>query len=328
MAVKYKIQYKSVNDIDYVCDISNNDYDGEPIILDGSVEYGMNAVDTLDNPIRAKYLTITVTATLDQDLEDLLTQGERYWRVEFYRDSNKIFFGYLTSEQSPQSFVTDSWDLTLDALDPLAFLEDLAYVDNTGSEYNGDERLGRIVANCLKRGFQDSSDEFNILAYIPYDYRIRTGVSTYTEYDSGLFMTACTISQDEFIDEDSDEVKSCQEVLTDILTALQLTVTQIDGNKWLITHFLYDTSGIESKYIEWFDSDWIGGGPGLKPSAFSSVEIKTDDVSNDSTDIIHVNENQQYYFNYLLGKKVIDFEYKYKDSLIVNAELDGGTAGS
>lgn len=329
MAVKYKIQYKSVNNDDYVCDISNPSYLGIPIELDGSVEYGMNAVDTLDNPIRAKYLTITVTATLDRDLEELLTQGERYWRVELYRNGNKIFFGYLTSEQSPQSFVSDSWDLTFDALDPMAFLEDLAYVDNTGSEYNGDERLGRVVANCLKRGFEDSNEEFNILAYIPYDFRIKTGVSpsTWTEYDSGLFMTSVTLSQDGFIDQDSDEVKSCLEVLTDVLKSLQLTITQINGDKWLITHYLYDTSSLESKYVEWYDSDWINIPAGTKPSAFNAIEIKTDSVDNDITDIIHINQNQQYYFNYALGKKVIDHKYEYKSSLLDNFELDGGTAG-
>lgn len=326
MAVKYRIQYTSVDGVDYTCDISNPSYAGSVIELDGSVEYGLNPVDTLDHPIRSKYLRITVTATTSQDLEDLLTSGERYWRIEFYRGVNKIFFGYLSSEQAAQSFVQDSWDLTLDALDPLAFLEDLAYVDNTGTEYNGDERLGRIVANCLKRGFEATSEEFDILAYIPYDFRTRLTSSTYTEYTAGLFMTSVTIDQDEFIDVDTDEVLSCKEVLERVLGSLNLTITQIDGDKWLIQHFLYDGSGIASKYIEYYDSDWLTT-VGTPTSPYSTVNIKTDDISNSVSDVIHINENQQYFFNYALGKKVVDFEYKYKTSLLDNPELDGGTAG-
>lgn len=326
MAVKYRIQYTSVDGVDYTCDISNPAYAGSPIILDGRVEYGLNPLDSLDNPIRSKYLRITMTATLDRDLEELLTQGERYWRVEFYKGVEKKFFGYLTSDQSPQSFTADSWDLTVDALDPMAFLEDLAYVDNTGTEYNGDERLGRIIANCLKRGFEDSSEEFDILAYIPYDFRTRLTTITYTEYTSGLFMTSLTISQDDFIDEESGEVKSCKEVLEDVLSSLDLAIIQIDGDKWLIHHYMYDGSGIDSKYIEYYDSDWITT-VGTPTNPYSTVEIKTDDVSNAETDVIHVNENQQYYYNYLLGKQVYDFKYSYKDSLLGNPELDGGTAG-
>lgn len=326
MAVKYRIQYTSVDGVDYTCDISNPAYVGSPIILDGRVEYGLNPLDSLDNPIRSKYLRITMTATLDRDLEELLTQGERYWRVEFYRDVDKIFFGYLTSDQSPQSFTADSWDLTVDALDPMAFLEDLAYVDNTGTEYNGYEAVGRVIANCLKRGFKDSSEEFDILAYVPYDFRIKTGLATYTEYTSGLFMTNAEMYQDIFIDEESGEVKSCKEILEGVLKSLQLTITQIDGDKWLIHHYLYDVSSIDSKYIEYYDSDWLIS-VGTPTSPYSTVEIKTDDISNAVTDIIHVNENQQYYFNYALGKISVDNEFLYKESLLQNPDLDGATTG-
>ncbi|MGB2525700.1 hypothetical protein [Flagellimonas sp. SN16] len=326
MAVKYRIDYTSVNDVEYRCDISNPDYSGDIIELEGNVIYGLNNVDSLSHPIRSKYLNINVTATLAQPLEDLLTQGERYWRVELYRDSNKIFFGYLTSESSPQSFVEDKWTLSVDALDPLAFLEDLAYVDNAGSEYNGDERLGRVIANCLKRGFEDSSERFNILGYIPYDFRTRIDSVTYNEYTSGTFMTAVTLSQDDFIDEDSDEVLSCQEVLQKVLESLQLTITQINGDTWLISHYLYDVSGIASKYIEHYDSDWITTA-GAVTSPWTVAEIKTDSTTNDPDDIMHCNENQQYYYNYALGKKVIDHKYSYKSTLLDNAELDGGTVG-
>lgn len=326
MAVKYRIDYTSVNDVEYRCDISNPSYSGDIVELEGNVIYGLNSVDSLSHPIRSKYLNINVTATLDQPLEDLLTQGERYWRVEFYRDSNKIFFGYITSEQSPQSFVEDKWTLSIDALDPLAFLEDLAYVDNTGSEYNGDERLGRVVANCLKRGFEDSSEEFNILAYIPYDFRTRITAGTYNEYTSGTFMTAVTLSQDDFIDGDSDEVLSCQEVLQKVLESLQLTITQINGDTWLISHYLYDVSGIASKYIEHYDSDWIVTA-GSYASPWTLVEIKTDSTTNNPDDVMHCNENQQYYYNYALGKMVVNHQYKYKSSLLTNPEFDGGTTG-
>lgn len=326
MAVKYRIQYTSVDGVDYTCDISNPSYAGSVIELDGSVEYGLNPVETLDHPIRSKYLRITVTATTSQDLEDLLTSGERYWRVEFYRDVNKIFFGYLTSDKSPQSFVQDSWDLTLDALDPLAFLEDLAYVDNLGANFNGYDQFAYIIANCLKRGFESTSEEFNILAYVPYDYRVRTATATYTEYTSGRLLKLCGINQDDFIDTDTDEVLSCKEVLEKVLSSLQLTITQINGDTWLLMHYYRFVSDLSSTYIEYFDSDGddLAGTP---PDPFDQTLIYTDVGTRAQTDVVHANENQQYYFNYPLGKFVSNFEYKYKNSLLDNPDMDGGTTG-
>lgn len=326
MAVKYRIQYTSVDGVDYTCDISNPSYAGSVIELDGSVEYGLNPVETLDHPIRSKYLRITVTATTSQDLEDLLTSGERYWRVEFYRDVNKIFFGYLTSDKSPQSFVQDSWDLTLDALDPLAFLEDLAYVDNLGANFNGYDQLAYIIANCLKRGFESTSEEFNILAYVPYDYRTRLTATTYTEYTSGNFIKLCGINQDDFIDSDTDEVLSCQDVLDKVLSSLQLTITQINGDTWLLMHYYFLSNSLASTYINYLDSDGdtLAGTP---PNPFSNQIIYTDTVAGASTRVIHINENQQYYFNYPLSKVVINHEFNLRQSLLDNPTFDGGTTG-
>lgn len=326
MAVKYRLDYTSVNNVDYRCDISTPSYSGSIIELEGNVIYGLNSVDSLSHPIRSKYLDLEIRADLTQPLTDLFTQGERYWRVELYRDGNKIFFGYLTSEQAPQSFVEDTWILSLKALDPLAFLEDLAYVDASGTEYNGYERVGRVIANCLKRGFQSATERFNILAYVPYDFRMQTDFTVYDEQTGGVFMTTAQIWQDNFIDENSDEVLSCQEVLEKVLKSLQLTITQINGDTWLVSHYLYDVSGIESKYIEHYDSDWIVSA-GAYTSPWGNVEIKTDSQTTLPTDVIHCNENQQYHYNYPLAKKTIDSKYDYRDSILPNPDLDGGTAG-
>lgn len=326
MAVKYRIQYTSVDGVDYTCDISNPSYAGSVIELDGRVEYGLNPVDTLDHPIRSKYLRITVTATTSQDLEDLLTSGERYWRVEFYRDVDKIFFGYLTSDKSPQSFAQDSWDLTLDALDPLAFLEDLAYVDNLGANFNGYDQFAYIIANCLKRGFESTSEEFNILAYVPYDYRTRLSPTTYTEYTSGNFIKLCGINQDDFIDTDTDEVLSCKEVLEKVLSSLQLTLIQINGDTWFLCHYLFFSNSLTSTYINYLDSDGdtLAGTP---PNPFDDTLVFTDAGTRAQTDIVHINENQQYYFNYPLSKTVVNHEFSLRASLLDNPTMDGGTTG-
>lgn len=326
MGVKYRIEYTSVNDIDYTCDISNPDYSGSVITLDGNVEYGMNSVDGLQHPIRSKYLRIRTTATLAQPLDDLLTNGDRYWRVEFYRDVDKIFFGYLSTEDTPQSFVTDSWELELNALDPMAYLQDLGYVDNTGATYQGYERLGAIIANCLKRGFADSSEEFNFLAYVNYDFRTRNVDLSYTNYTSGLFMRLAEMSQDGFVDTNSGEAQSCQEVLEKVLNSLQLTITQINGDTWLLQHWLFDQSGISSTYIDYYDSDY-GSSVGTPEDPFNDVVLKTQSVLTTDSDVIHANANQQYYFKIPITKLVIDHQYDYKETLIENATLDGGTDG-
>lgn len=321
MAVKYRIEYTSVNGDDYVCDISNPDYTDPVINIDGKVVYALNSVEDHSYPIRSKVLNLTLIATLAEPLEDLLTQPERYWRVELFQNTNKIFFGYLTSENTPNDFTKDTWEIELDALDPLAFLEDLSYVDLAGAKYNGEEQLAKIIANCLKRGFEDQTEAFNILSYEYYDYQTST-----TQYTGGRLLKDTTIFQDAFIDEDSGESEGCLDVLKKVLNGLQLTVTQINGDTWLLEHYLFSRLLVTPPYINSYDKDG-NDITDLPEVPFSPLQIKTDSISLAPTDILHAKENQTFYYKRGYDKLVVDNEYVYRTTLLDNPTFDGGVNG-
>ena len=330
MAERYNIQYDDVIGNGFEISIYNSTYAGASTSLNGSAIYGMNALDSMTDPVRSKYLKLNLLANETNTLSDLLDAEEREWSVTLSRDSSIIFFGYLTSEGVTQSYVTMERFVSFDVLDPLAFLEDLAYTDNSGNSYEGHDELAHIIAKCLQRGFEPTptSAWFNqIKAWVPYDSWFRPIGAASTPYSGGDFLKQHTLDQSQWIDEDSgDETKSCLEVLKEVLFSLNLVISQINGDSWIIYHYLYDMSAIDSKYISYYDYD----GDTITPftlNPFSTEEILTDSVINQGA-LVHCNENQSYLYKRGLKKLVLEQEFVYEKDIIENWEFDGGTTGS
>lgn len=325
MAVKYRVEYTSVNDVDYTIDISDTDYSGDVINIVGTCSYGLNSGEDLSYPLRSKYLRLSLLATEEQDLDDLFATNERKWKVELYRGASRVFYGYLSSEGATQSFVSQERMIDFDVLDPMAFLEDLSYVDFDGTPFTGKERIIKIIANCLKRAFAIETQAFNIVVYCNYDHQIfNTGTLTNTEYTAGNFINDVEIPQENFYDEESEEFKSCQDVLIGILSDLHLTITQVDGNKWLIGHYLYDNTTIDEDYVRYYNREGTELVATLSGTTFGETVLKTDSTANDVDDVIHANENQSYFYKRGLKKISVDYQQEYKQELTLNSALNGG----
>jgi len=326
MAIKYRVEYTSVNGIEYRIDISSENYIGSVVDITGSAVYGMNSVDSLLYPIRSKFLRLSLLANTEQPLDDLFASNEREWKVEFYRENNKKFFGYLSSEGATQSFVTEERFVDFDALDPLGYLQDLAYVQTNGLPYTGVRQFIQTIAGALKRGFEDENDAFNIVSYINIDYRIRDyGTSGFTNFETGRLPKDVTISQDNFKDFESGEAVSCQKVILDLLGDLHLNISQINGNTWVIGHCMYDNLTMDAMYINSFDKDGNDIAD-ISLNVFNNVGILQDAPGN-RNNVLHANENQSYYYKRALQKVSVDYEFRYKESLTLNPNFDGGITG-
>lgn len=326
MAKKYQIEWSGVDGTEYTVEIHSDSFVGSSTDVVGSAVFGQNTLTEIDEPIRSKYLRLSLYATAADDFEDLILANEREYSVIFKRGSDTLFFGYLTSEGVIQSYRTMERYIEFDVLDPLAFLEDLAYVDSSGLTYEGDEQTARIIAKCLQRAFNIVDTPFNISTYIPYDYRtINISTGTTTDYTAGRFIKDTVINQDQWIDTDSGEVVSCMEILKELLSSLQLCITQINGDTWLIYHYFHDMSGIDAKYINDLDSDGDDiADLGLAP--FSTEPLITDNV-NATTELIHCNENQQYEFIRGLQELTLDHEFRFSENIIKNKDFEGGVTG-
>ncbi|HUS89831.1 MAG TPA: hypothetical protein VMW91_10825, partial [Desulfosporosinus sp.] len=327
MAERYNIQYDDVIGNGFEISIYNSTYAGASTSLNGSAIYGMNALDSMTDPVRSKYLKLNLLANETNTLSDLITAEEREWSVTLERNSQLIFFGYLTSEGVTQSYVTAERFISFDVLDPIAFLEDLAYTDNSGTPYTGTDQLAQIIAKCLQRGFEPTPTSAwftQIKAYVPYDYRtheIDTGNTP--SYTAGDFLKNIVLDQDQYIDQDG-EIKSCLEVLKEILSAFSLFIMQHEGS-WVIANYLYTASSMDSKYISYYDEDG-GTITSFSITPFNTIEIVTDSVANQGQ-FIHCNENQSYFYKRGLQKLLVEHQYRFRESILENSTFDGGVTG-
>lgn len=321
MALKYFFEHYSVDDKLYRCEISSDSYIGSSVEIEGNITNGLNKTEGVTYAIKSKYARLELLATSIENLEDLFNDEERYWSVKLYQDSALYFFGYLTSEGSYQDFVRDKWKVTLEALSPIAYLQELAYVDGVGANYEGRDTLIKIISNALKRGFTNSGDEFDILTYCPLGYK----QINLPLVDNGNFLSEVSLNQDIWVDLDSGEASDCQTVLFDLLDSLGLSIAQIEGNTWLIYDSLYDLRTIDSKYINKFDSDGIQIVDDLT-NRFAINTIKSDSPTISDLDLMHVNENQTYTYRRTVSSVAVDFQYIASPQFIENPELIGGTS--
>lgn len=327
MAVKYRSQYIGVDNVPYRLDISSDAHLGLSIPIEGSAVLGLNSVEDISYPLRSKFLRISLLATMENDLNDLFASNEREWKVELFQDLKKIFFGYLSSEGATQSFVTKERIVDFDVLDPIAYLQDLSYVDLNGTRFEDNAQVGQIIARCLRRGFESQSDAFNIHTYCNLDYQIQDyNNGNDINFTGGRFIKDVTIPQDNFYDNESLEPVSCQTVLIELLSDLGLTVTQVNGATWVIGHYLYDNTTMDAKYINSLDKDGndIDNIDGV---FYPQIEIKTDGLNVLKNDIIHANENQSYSYKRGLQKLVLDYRQKYKREITINSQLNTDDPG-
>lgn len=325
MAVKYKSTYTNCIDETYKVDIALDSYVGSVIELTGKAVLGLTSMEDLSYPIRSKYLKLSLLASAAIDLDDLMNAEEREYSVSFYKGTDLIFFGYLTSEGASKDWISkDTW-IDFDVLDPIAFLEDLAYVDGSGEAYEGEEQLAIIIAQCLKRGFEDSADAFEIKDYSFYDYKALDDSLSTIDYATGRFLKDVTIDQGQWVDDESGESVSCQKVLLEVLDSLQLCISQI-GGVWVLRHYLYDIADVTSGYINDYDEDG-NDTTEITVDLPGTVEIKVHSSSVTDSEVIHVNEDQNYQYIRGLQKLATTYEYRYKKQLILNGTFDGGVNG-
>ena len=325
--IKYKVSYDDYEGVLHEAEISSHNYLSTTVNeVEGTIIYGSNSLNSLDDPIRSKRLQIELLATENDSFEDLIESDEREWQVVYKRDGVVIFLGFLTSENVIQSFAVKERYISFDVIDPLAFLSDLAYVDNsTGSNFTGQEQIAKIIANCLRRCFPDGFTYFNIIDFVPYDYKSITPALLETTYVTGRFLKDTTFDQSQFIDSDTLVVTDCMTVLSRTLRSLSLCVTQINGSVWAIYPFLYDITTIDPLYVNSYDA--FGNDItelGLMP--FGTETIYSDNASYVSG-LVHCNQNQQYSYVRGVEKLSVDYEFITKNQLLENPEFNGGVNG-
>lgn len=219
----YFMQYNDTENIRYEVTISKKNYDGVAQLLGGKATLSKGSIENHLDPIIGTSLELELEATTTLDLESLYSDDERTFRVVFKRNNVITFIGYLKPDGVFQSFVTDFWIVNLSCVDGLGFLEDLAFVEETGKQFVGLQSGKDILYYALKR--TGLSLPLNIAVNVYYD-----GLTPSDTLDP---LTQMYVSTARFIKDDNDTIMNCKEVISSILKLFNASVTQHNG-EWYV----------------------------------------------------------------------------------------------
>ena len=244
MALKYYFEFNDVKNIGHRAEIYNDDYTGEPVEIVGRLSLSKAETEDTLEAIRGTGLSLELEANTLLSFDDIYTSDERLYSVKYLRDSELIYYGWISPSDIFESYVNDVWNISLDCIDGLGYLENLSYVDNaTGLPFDGKQTGLEIIVNCLKR--TGLSQKINTSIDVRYE-----GLSTSLD---ALNETYFNVNR--FIKDDGATFMDCEEVMRSVLEIFAMSITQRNG-EW----FIYKSNtfvGSTSKNFFSYDSDGV-----------------------------------------------------------------------
>ena len=236
-ATKYQVAFYDFYDQTVYAYLKKRDYIGVVTTLKaGDQNPPMIVPETGDDllfyPINGTYISLKILEESFALLSELYTNDAREWLVELEIDGNPYWSGYLLPGEYSTPYNDVNHIIEIKAADQLGYLRNVKY---------------------------DSMDEWDIhtpmemlekiLVHTDLDLNLREAVNLYednmddTVADSPL--DQCWLDQGNYIeDEDTGEMKSCYDVLYDLLFKFTAIIRQVNG-EW---HIWRPTEALEGNY--------------------------------------------------------------------------------
>lgn len=307
MATKYRISYKNAEGEQFDCFISNDDYSDEIIFVQGYCIYEMVKVESHFDVLRGSGLQIILEGNPNLTFEEFFTSAANDWKVELIRDSKTIFVGLLDQDGFFEDYVSDRWEITLNATGPLGLLKDLSFVDENGLPFRGQMLNLDVVRRCLSRV---GIDLRNIVVSVNTRY---FGLAN--DLDP-LANTICNAER--FYKDDGETIMSCKEVLESVLFAYAAVICQYEGDWHIFSAPELPTVG--SRYTFTYKA----GGPLLASfiSKVNTTPVKMPLGSKRGGFYPHwCNDNQQRLIEPAKASFRLSYKYGFVNSLIQNEYL-------
>ena len=221
--VKYWLTYKGIEGDTYLLEILDSDFEGQKTEIHGYVAHNYASRKDLMQSIISSSLDITLEADEDLTLQDLYTEEESKFKIRLKRNDQTIFYGILKPDGIWEDFVSNRWEISMDAMDGLSIIKELSFVKDDGTFYIGKITQFDAVKQCLKRiGYELP---VNISADLPvYD--------GFTGSDS--ILKSVKMNADRFYqDAQKNNIMDCEAVLKSILEPYNATVIQMNGEWWI-----------------------------------------------------------------------------------------------
>jgi hypothetical protein len=303
----YFLEYLDVNNVQYNINIYKNGYTGDSSLIGGYaiLEYG-GVNNNLEN-IRGNGLTLNLEASLDLTLEDLYTEDENTFTIELIRGGSLLFSGFIKPDGIFQDFVNDKWEITLECVDGLGVLENLAFVKEDGFPFIGKLSALEIINNCLRRS--KILLKLNTSVNIYYE-----GLTPSDELDP---FNEIYMSVSRFVKDDEKTIMDCAEVLKSVLLLFNAVISQRNG-QWYIyrPNEIYNNSTV--KFRKYLQSEG-----GLFYSNIEELDLSFNLGSHINNKYPHhCNANQRIGIKGSVSAYRINYKYGFLKGLISNTNLN------
>ena len=221
--VKYYLTYKGIEGDVYLFEIYEEGFSGEPTEIHGYVNHNYASRKDLVQPTIASSLDISLEADENLTLQDLYTEEESKFKCSLKRNEQTIFYGILKPDGIWEDFVSNRWEISMDAMDGLSILKDLSFVKDDGKFYSGKITQFDAVKQCLKRiGYE-----------LPIN--ISTDLPVYDGFSgTDTILKSVLMNADRFYQEKkTNQIMDCEAVLKSVLEPYSATVLQMNGEWWI-----------------------------------------------------------------------------------------------
>lgn len=221
--VKYYLTYKGIEGDVYLFEIYEEGFSGQPTEIHGYVNHNYASRKDLVQPTIASSLDISLEADENLTLQDLYTEEESKFKCSLKRNEQTIFYGILKPDGIWEDFVSNRWEISMDAMDGLSILKDLSFVKDDGRFYSGKITQFEAVRQCLKRiGYE-----------LPIN--ISTDLPVYDGFSgTDTILKSVLMNADRFYQEKkTNQIMDCEAVLKSVLEPYSATVVQMNGEWWI-----------------------------------------------------------------------------------------------
>lgn len=250
----YRLEFSDVQNRDLRLDILKKDYSGGVDILTGTdrpvVLGSLNNDEDKFSPIRGQRLIISLVADGVFSLDSIYSEADDAFMVEFYRDEEIVFIGFLVQDDCREDYQDAPYVVTLEAVDGLGLLKDIPLVNHAGNKFDGKENIAGYLLGALKQTGLD----------IP--------IRMYFNLVEESFGEGWHAFQETFVDAETwkkndTEFMSCYEVLEKIMISCGCILFQAHG-RWNVVR----VKELQKETLQWrqISSQGVSNGTETAPA--------------------------------------------------------------
>lgn len=243
---KYRMRHYDADGNAHRVMIGELNYTGETIGIAGTVNLKYQERKDINDPIISLSLSMSLEANTSLSLTDLYSEKEQNFKVQYYRNAELLFVGFIKPDGVYEDWVSDRWVLDIDCIDSLSTLKNMGFLNEMKSRFFGKLSILECIKYGLKRGGLDLPINVNVpLSYIGY---------TGEEILGDVYVNSDRFYQ-EAESNTNKEVMDCDDVIRSLLNVLKATMIQMNGEWWIFrakdladnnTFYKYDGDNVTS----------------------------------------------------------------------------------